>query len=358
MDLNEVQEGVLNICLPRRRRAGAAAARPQGSARHARLSSPNMPPNSPPNTATSPSRPSARSSASSWCWKTRAAPNSSASLRSRSRTSSATDRDGRGYINILAADKLMENPRLYATFLLWLLSELFEELPEVGDLAKPKLVFLLRRGASPVQRRAQGAAGQDRAGGAADPLQGRRGLFRDAKSARRAGQGAGAARQPRPARVARLHPARPEGGEGGGRDVPPNPKLDTAKVIMELGKGRGAGVVPRRQRHALDGRALHGPPAVGAARPDHAGGAQGASWRKSPVKGKYDQAVDSESAYESAPEARCTRPARPRRRRQAAGGAQGGTAEARPPAAFGSFMAGVGVCWAASSAPAARAAHD
>ncbi len=44
-----------------------------------------------------------------------------------------TDRDGRGYINILAADKLMENPRLYATFLLWLLSELFEELPEVGD---------------------------------------------------------------------------------------------------------------------------------------------------------------------------------------------------------------------------------
>ena len=52
-----------------------------------------------------------------------------------------TDRDGRGYINILAADKLMENPRLYATFLLWLLSELFEELPEVGDLPKPKLCF-------------------------------------------------------------------------------------------------------------------------------------------------------------------------------------------------------------------------
>src|SRR5262249_20625350 len=48
-----------------------------------------------------------------------------------------TDRDGRGYINVLAADKLMESPRLYATFLLWLLSELFEELPEVGDLPKP-----------------------------------------------------------------------------------------------------------------------------------------------------------------------------------------------------------------------------
>ncbi|KAB0265282.1 helicase HerA-like domain-containing protein [Microvirga brassicacearum] len=51
------------------------------------------------------------------------------------------DRDGRGVINILAADKLMNNPRLYATFLLWLMSELFEELPEVGDLDQPKLVF-------------------------------------------------------------------------------------------------------------------------------------------------------------------------------------------------------------------------
>ena len=49
--------------------------------------------------------------------------------------------DGRGAISVLAADKLMMNPRLYATFLLWLLSELFEELPEVGDPEKPKLVF-------------------------------------------------------------------------------------------------------------------------------------------------------------------------------------------------------------------------
>ncbi|MDX8349085.1 helicase HerA-like domain-containing protein [Cognatiyoonia sp. IB215446] len=50
-------------------------------------------------------------------------------------------RDGRGEINILAADQLMGSPRLYATFLLWLLSELFEELPEVGNPDKPKLVF-------------------------------------------------------------------------------------------------------------------------------------------------------------------------------------------------------------------------
>lgn len=49
--------------------------------------------------------------------------------------------DGRGQVNILAAMKLMNSPRLYATFLLWLLSELFEHLPEVGDPEKPKLVF-------------------------------------------------------------------------------------------------------------------------------------------------------------------------------------------------------------------------
>lgn len=49
--------------------------------------------------------------------------------------------DGRGFVNVLAADRLMQSPRLYATFLLWMLSELFEDLPEVGDLPKPKLVF-------------------------------------------------------------------------------------------------------------------------------------------------------------------------------------------------------------------------
>ncbi len=52
-----------------------------------------------------------------------------------------TDGDGRGVINILAADALLQAPRVYATFLLWMLSELFEQLPEVGDPEKPKLVF-------------------------------------------------------------------------------------------------------------------------------------------------------------------------------------------------------------------------
>jgi DNA helicase HerA-like ATPase len=52
-----------------------------------------------------------------------------------------TDKAGKGMINILTADKLMQSPRLYATFLLWMLSDLFEQLPEVGDPQKPNLIF-------------------------------------------------------------------------------------------------------------------------------------------------------------------------------------------------------------------------
>ena len=52
-----------------------------------------------------------------------------------------TDSAGRGVVNVLAADKLMTSPRMYSTFLLWMLAELFEHLPEVGDVEKPKLVF-------------------------------------------------------------------------------------------------------------------------------------------------------------------------------------------------------------------------
>ena len=69
-----------------------------------------------------------------------------------------TAADGRGVINVLAADQLLQQPKLYTTFLLWLLAELFENLPEVGDVEKPKLVFifdeahLLFDGATPALR--------------------------------------------------------------------------------------------------------------------------------------------------------------------------------------------------------------
>ena len=75
-----------------------------------------------------------------WCWKIRVAPTCLANPRWTWPILMRTDANGQGMVNILASDKLMGSPRLYATFLLWLLSELFEELPEVGDPEKPKLV--------------------------------------------------------------------------------------------------------------------------------------------------------------------------------------------------------------------------
>ena len=186
-----------------------------------------------------------------------------------------TDSDGRGMVNILVADKLMQSPRLYATFLLWMLSELFEELPEAGDLPKPKLVFFFDEAHLLFTDAPKALDGQDRAGGAADPLQGSRRLFRHAKPDRRAGQGARPIGQPRAARAAGVHAARPEGGDGGGADVPAQSEAGYRPRHHGTRQGRGAGVVPRRRRHAGDGRARHDPAADGADRADHAGGAQG-----------------------------------------------------------------------------------
>ena len=62
--------------------------------------------------------------------------------------------DGKGVVNILAADQLMQSPKVYSTLLLWLLSELYERLPEVGDPRQAQARVLLRRGASAVHRRA------------------------------------------------------------------------------------------------------------------------------------------------------------------------------------------------------------
>ena len=92
-------------------------------------------------TATSRRPRSARSSARCWCWRTRAARGFLGEPALDLKDLIATDADGRGRVNVLMSDQLMQSPRLYAMFLLWLLSELFEQLPEVGDPDKPVLVF-------------------------------------------------------------------------------------------------------------------------------------------------------------------------------------------------------------------------
>ena len=186
-----------------------------------------------------------------------------------------TDSDGRGMVNILVADKLMQSPQLYATFLLWMLSELFEELPEAGDPPKPKLVFffdeahlLFNDAPKALMDKIEQVVRLIRSKGV-----GR--LFRHPKSDRRAGQGSGPARKPRAARAAGVHAARPEGGRGGGADVPAQPEARHRQGHHGARQGRGAGVVPGRQRHAGDGGARHGPAADGTDRADHAGGTQG-----------------------------------------------------------------------------------
>jgi uncharacterized protein len=133
------------------------------------------------------------------------------------------DRDGRCYINVLAADKLMQNSRLYATFLLWLMSETFEQFPEVGDPDKPKLVFffdeahlLFDEAPKALLDKIEQVVRLIRSKGV--------GVYFVAKSARRAGDRARSAWQPRPARASRLHAARSEGGESGRRDFPPEPQ--------------------------------------------------------------------------------------------------------------------------------------
>ena len=166
-----------------------------------------------------------------------------------------TDRDGRGYVNILAADKLMGNPRLYATFLLWLLSELFEELPEVGDPDKPKLVFffdeahlLFDEAPKALLDKIEQVVRLVRSKGVGvyfvtqNPL--------DVPDER-----AGPARQPRAARVARLHPARPEGGADRGQHLPSESEAQYRAGDHGARQGRGAGLVPGREGHAVDGGA-------------------------------------------------------------------------------------------------------
>ena len=156
-----------------------------------------------------------------------------------------TTRDGRGYISILAAQTLMNSPRLYATFLLFLLSELFAKLPEVGDPDKPKLVFFFDEAHLLFKDAPKALLQKGRAGGAPDQVEGRRRLFRDAESARRSRHGVEPARQPRPARAARLHADGAEGGEGSGHHFPCQPCLRYREGDHGARRRRGVGFHPR-----------------------------------------------------------------------------------------------------------------
>ena len=229
-----------------------------------------------------------------------------------------TDRDGRGVVNILAADKLMNNPRLYATFLLWLMSELFEELPEVGDLDQPKLVFffdeahlLFNDAPKALLETVERVVRLIRSKGVGvyfitqNPV--------DVPESR-----AGAARQPGPACASRLYAARAEGGARGGADLPAEPGLRHREGHHRTRRRRGAGLDPRGQGRALDGGAHADRAADGAGR-THRTAAAPADHRGEPAAGQVRSADRSANpptrCWPSAPR---RRPPRRRRRRAAA----------------------------------------
>ena len=208
-----------------------------------------------------------------------------------------TDRDGFGTINVLAADKLMENPRLYATFLLWLLSELFEELPEVGDTDKPKLCFffdeahlLFIDAPKALLDKIEQVVRLIRSKGVGVYFVTQNPLDVPDKVLGQLGnriQHALRAFTPRDQKAV----------AAAAQTFRQNPALDTTRVIMELGKGEAlVSFLEGNGTPAMVDLTLIRPPSarLGPITPQE----RKAIMDRSPVKGRYDQAIDSESAYE------------------------------------------------------------
>jgi DNA helicase HerA-like ATPase len=207
------------------------------------------------------------------------------------------DRDGRGYINILAADKLIANPRLYSTFLLWLLSELFEQLPEVGDVDKPKLVFffdeahlLFNDAPKELLEKIEQVVRLIRSKGV--------GVFFVTQNPLDVPETVLAQLGNRVQHALRAFTPRDQKSvRAAAETFRPNPELDTARVITELGKGEalvsfleGNGVPSIVQRTMVRPPSARLGPVSVQERHDLIA--------RSPVKGKYDTTVDVESAYE------------------------------------------------------------
>ena len=208
-----------------------------------------------------------------------------------------TDRDGRGIVNVLAADKLIENPRLYATFLLWLLSELFEKLPEVGDPEKPKLVFffdeahlLFNDTPKPLMEKIEQVVRLVRSKGV--------GVFLVTQNPLDVPETVLAQLSNRVQHALRAFTPRDQKSVKAAADTfRPNKDLDTAKVITELGKGEAlVSFLEGNGVPSIVERTMIRPPSarIGPVTPAE----RKAIIDKSPIKGKYDTPVDSESAYE------------------------------------------------------------
>jgi hypothetical protein len=208
-----------------------------------------------------------------------------------------TTTDGRGVVNILAANQLILKPKLYSSFLLWLLSELFENLPGSRRPRQAEAGVRVRRSAPAVRRRAGGAAPAHRTGRAHDPLQGRGRVLLLAVPRRRARRDPRPDRQPLPARAARLHPARPEGSEDRGRNLRRQSRARRGRPISQLGTGEA--LVSTLQDKGVPmpvEKTLIAPPRCRMGAITDAERAQVRAG--SPVGMKYDNRIDRDSAAE------------------------------------------------------------
>ena len=205
---------------------------------------------------------------------------------------------GEGFINVLAADKLMQSPRLYATFLLWLLSELFEELPEVGDLDKPILVFffdeahlLFDEAPKALLEKVEQVVRLIRSKGVGvyfvtqNPLD-----VPDSVSSQLGNRVQHALRA--------FTPREQRAVKAAAETFRPNPDFKTAQVIMELGVGEAlVSTLEKKGQPSIVQRTLVRPPSSRL-------GPLTKKERKevikdSPVHGIYDEDIDRISAYET-----------------------------------------------------------
>jgi DNA helicase HerA-like ATPase len=208
-----------------------------------------------------------------------------------------TDGSGRGYVSILAADRLIASPQLYATFLLWLMSELFEELPEVGDPEKPRLAFffdeahlLFRDAPKPLLEKVEQVVRLIRSKGV--------GVYFVTQNPADVPETVLGQLGNRIQHALRAYtPMEQRGLRAAAASFRPNPAFDTAETIQQLGVGEAlVSVLDEKGAPTVVQRTLVRPPAsrLGPLTPDE----RGAVMAQSPVRGLYDQPRDRESAFE------------------------------------------------------------
>ncbi|MEM7661445.1 MAG: helicase HerA-like domain-containing protein [Pseudomonadota bacterium] len=208
-----------------------------------------------------------------------------------------TTRDGRGYVNVLDSTKLINSPRLYSTFLLWLLSELFDQLPEVGDPKKPKLVFffdeahlLFNDAPRALLEKIEQVVRLIRSKGV--------GVFFVTQNPRDLPESVLAQLGNRIQHALRAYtPAERKGVRAAAESFRENPDFDTEEVITELGVGEAlVSTLDEKGRPGVVQRTLIRPPSsrLGPATESE----REAAMSESPVRGQYDEAIDRESAYE------------------------------------------------------------